>query len=114
MRRLASVNRSGPTTSPRSGCDGPRHTPVFGKRASAGGYPGLPLGDVVHVVLGVVVDLIEQLTQGNELRPVDVPVGLLGLRFHVLAVAQPGIEPCYGRMSQGAIRFRISSLTIRV
>ena len=51
-----------------------------------------PLGDVVHVVLHLLVDLVEQLVQGDEVRPLDVPVGLLGLRLQVDAVGQPRVE----------------------
>jgi hypothetical protein len=50
------------------------------------------LGDLVHVVLHVVVDLVEQQVQADEVRPLDVPVGLLDLRLQVLAVGEPGVE----------------------
>ena len=75
---------------------------VFGQRAPLRHHPGRPLGhaaelhrplgDLVHVVLHLLVDLVEQLVQGDEVRPLDVPVGLLGLRLQVHAVGQPGIE----------------------
>jgi hypothetical protein len=51
-----------------------------------------PLGGVVHVVLHVLIALIEQLMLGDAIRPVDVPVGLLGLRLQVDAVGQSGVE----------------------
>ena len=38
------------------------------------------------------VDLVEQLAQGDEVRPLDVPVSLLDLGLQVLAVGQPGVE----------------------
>ena len=50
------------------------------------------LGDVVHVVFHRLVDAVEQLVQRDEVRPLDVPVGLLGLRLEVDAVGQPGVE----------------------
>src|SRR5438046_4893018 len=51
-----------------------------------------PLGDVVHVVLYFLVDPVEQLVQGDEVRPLDVPVGVLGLRLQVDAVGQASDE----------------------
>jgi hypothetical protein len=50
------------------------------------------LGDVVHVVFHLLVDAVEQLVQRDEVRPLDVPVGLLGLRLEVDAVGEPRVE----------------------
>ncbi len=50
------------------------------------------LRDEVHVVLDVFVDLVEQLVQRDELWPLHIPVGLLGLRLQVDAVRQPAVQ----------------------
>ena len=67
-----------------------------------------PLGDLVHVFLHLLVDLVEQLVQGDEVRPLDVPVGLLGLRLQVDAVGQPCVEQLdhldAGRLGQVVLR----------
>jgi hypothetical protein len=38
------------------------------------------------------VEVVEQLMQGDELRSLDVPVGLLGLELEVDGVGEAGIE----------------------
>ena len=44
--------------------------------------PILGIGIQAELVRGaLVVDLVEQLVQGDEVRPFDVPVGLFGLRW---------------------------------
>ena len=50
------------------------------------------LGDLVHVVHHFLVDLVEQLVQRDEIRPLDVPVSLLDLRLQVDGVGQAGVE----------------------
>jgi hypothetical protein len=50
------------------------------------------LGDVVHVVFHLLVDAVEQLVQCDEVRLLDIPVGLLGLRLEVDSVGQLCIE----------------------
>ena len=101
--RAACRTPPGPRTAPRRGCGRPPPSPGIRPATTAlRHHPGRalgdaaelhrPLGDVVHVVLDVLVDLVEQLVQGDEVRPLDVPVGLLGLRLQVDAVGQPGVE----------------------
>src|SRR5713226_3336150 len=51
-----------------------------------------PLGNQIHVLCNVLVDLVEQLVQRDEGGPLHVPVRLLALRLQVDAVSEALIE----------------------
>ena len=51
-----------------------------------------PLGQQIDVLLHVLVDFVEQLVQGDELRALHVPVGLLALGLEIDAVGEPPVE----------------------
>src|ERR1051325_8355349 len=50
------------------------------------------LGNVVNVILNILIDLVEQFVQGDEVGPLDVPVGLLGLRLQIDRIGEAGVE----------------------
>src|SRR5260370_37452472 len=69
----------------RSLRDGPRR--AFDHPAQLDG----PLGDQVDVLFDVVVHLVEQLKEGDEMRPLHVPMRLLRLRLQIYGVGEPRV-----------------------
>jgi hypothetical protein len=76
-------------------------SPVLGQLARLHCEAGGALGDAtelddalgrqVDVLLDLLVDLVEQLVQGNEVRALHVPVGLLDLRLEIHGVRESRI-----------------------
>jgi hypothetical protein len=50
------------------------------------------LGDVAHLFRQLLVNVVEQLVQGDEVLSLDVPVGLPRLRLEVDGVGWPRVE----------------------
>ena len=51
-----------------------------------------PLGDDIDMLSSVGVDLVEEFVQGDEVRPLHIPMRLLGLHHEVDRVGQPLLE----------------------
>ena len=79
-------------------------------RRSLGHAPELhhTFGNVIDVVFHVFVDFVEQLVESDEIGPLDVPMGLLGLRLQVDGIREPSIEQLdrLGANVLGKVAFR--------
>src|SRR5205823_5980240 len=96
---------------------------LTGRRTGRGGgrAVGVPLGDAaqlddalceqVYVLVGRRVNLVEQLVERDELRPLHVPVSLLGLQLEVDGVGQLLVQEIdhlaaggFGEIVEGRVR----------
>jgi hypothetical protein len=87
---------------------------ILGQAASPGDRTGRtlddspeldgPLGDGVDIVHDRVVDLVEQLVQGDEPRTLGVPVGVFHLRAEVDAIRQTVVEQFDGLLADRRIQ----------
>ena len=62
-----------------------------------------PLGEQIHVLLDVLVDLVEELVQRDERGTLHIPVGLFALRLQIDTVSESLIQQA-DRLSPGGLR----------
>jgi hypothetical protein len=60
-----------------------------------------PLREQVHIAFDALVDIVEELVQGDEVRALHVPVRLLALGLQIDAVGQPQVEQLAGHQAEG-------------
>ena len=71
---------------------------TIGRHAFEDRWPSVlqqTLGDQARILLHPPGDLVEQLAQGHEMRPLDVPVGLPTLQLQIDGVGQAAVQDLY-------------------